>query len=259
MFLTQALLDEVIKIAQKASDTILKFYHEGFDHSVKSDGSPLTQADIASHDIITHLLQKLTPDIPIISEENMSIQLSSEQKKQSFWLVDPLDGTKEFINRNGEFTVNIALIEQKKPVLGVIGSPAQKTIYAGILHQGAFKLDANQTKKSVSVQTYIEGDLYVVGSRSHNNEKAMKDYLANYPVTQYIPTGSSLKFCKIAEGSAHIYPRLGRTMEWDTAAGHAVLSAAGGHVETLDSAPLTYGKTGFENPHFIAKSQMMFN
>lgn len=256
--LTPSLLDDVIKISQKAADAVLQFYEEGFDYTIKSDGSPLTQADLASHHIITRMLQDLTPDTLIISEEQTSFQWPKEQTKQ-FWLIDPLDGTKEFINRNGEFTVNIALIDEEKPVLGVVSCPAQKTIYAGLLSQGAYKLNSCLEKELISVSPYNQEGLCVVGSRSHGDQKAMADYLTNYPVTKYIPTGSSLKFCKIAEGSAHIYPRLGRTMEWDTAAGHAVLSAAGGHVETLDGMPLVYGKSGFENPHFVAKSQLMFN
>lgn len=252
--LTESLLNQLIDIVWEASDVVLRLYQNHFDYSVKSDGSPLTQADLASHEIIVQKLQGLTPDIPIISEENADFEHMEWKNPRQFWLVDPLDGTKEFIHRNGEFTINVALIDEHQPVLGVVAAPALKTLYAGFKKGGAIKLDRAGNKKNIHVISPTNQGLYVVGSRSHGDQAAMEAYLVNKKVTQFIAIGSSLKFCKIAEGAAHLYPRLGRTMEWDTAAGHAILAAAGGRVERLDGRPLSYGKQGFENPHFVAKS-----
>ncbi|WP_133128110.1 3'(2'),5'-bisphosphate nucleotidase CysQ [Legionella nagasakiensis] len=251
---TEALLNKLIDIAWEASDAVLDIYQNNIDYSIKSDGSPLTQADLASHEIIVTKLHALTPEMPIISEESANLESIEGQNPHQFWLVDPLDGTKEFINRNGEFTINIALIEATQPVMGVVCAPALHTLYAGLKGKGAFKMDSAGHKKPITVLKTTKEGLYVVGSRSHGAPAAMDAYLANKKIARFIATGSSLKFCKIAEGTAHLYPRLGRTMEWDTAAGHAVLAAAGGSVEQLDGTPLYYGKKGFENPHFVAKA-----
>lgn len=248
------LLREIIYIAQTASNAILEIYQKNHSHTLKSDGSPITDADICAHRIILEKLSKRTPDMPIVSEESLNLKELNQKLPKQFWLVDPLDGTKEFISRNGEFTVNIALVEEGKPTLGVVTAPALQTVYAGTLQDGAFKLDANGHQTPISVSIPGEEGLTVLGSRSHQSQAEMNAFLQNKKVSQFIPAGSSLKFCKLAEGSAHLYPRFGRTMEWDTAAGHAILLAAGGTVETLDNTPLTYGKQGFENPHFIARA-----
>ncbi|WP_131783501.1 3'(2'),5'-bisphosphate nucleotidase CysQ [Legionella gresilensis] len=252
--INNTLLDKIISIAWEASDAVLRLYQDKVDFCIKSDNSPLTQADLASHKIIVKKLSALTPKVPIISEESTNLEPINWQNAQQFWLVDPLDGTKEFINNNGEFTINIALIENNQPVLGVVSAPALNILYAGFKEGGAIKMCKNGNRQVIGVTNLTEDGLYVVGSRSHNDVEAMNNYLLNKKVAKFIAIGSSLKFCKIAEGSAHLYPRLGYTMEWDTAAGHAILLAAGGNVEQLKGQPLLYGKKGFKNPFFIAKA-----
>lgn len=247
------LLDDLITLSWRAGNAILEFYHTDKNITIKEDGSPLTKADLASNEIICTGLKKLTPDIPIISEESASFEVLNNDE-EPFWLVDPLDGTKEFINKNGEFTTNIALIEQCEPTLGVICAPAIELAYAGIVGIGAFKQVGNRKKTSISTRSPTKSGSVVLGSRSHASAGEMTKFLEGKKVLKTIPVGSSLKFCKIAEGSAHIYPRLGRTMEWDTAAGHAILLAAGGSVESIDKRELQYNKINFENPFFIAQS-----
>ena len=250
---TAALLEDIISIGWQAANKILALYQESITFSNNADGSPLTQADLASHQLITKKLQLLVPDAVIISEENTGLENIPWKNHHQFWLVDPLDGTKEFINHNGEFTINIALIEAGQPILGIVCAPALNILYAGLKDHGAFKMDRLGVKIPITVMnTALEG-LHVVGSRSHGDKAAMDTYLAKQTIASFTSIGSSLKFCLIAEGRAHLYPRLGRTMEWDTAAGHAVLAAAGGEVIRLDGELLYYGKKGFENPHFIAK------
>ncbi|MGQ3887928.1 3'(2'),5'-bisphosphate nucleotidase CysQ [Legionella sp. CNM-1927-20] len=249
-----ALLDKIINIAWEASDAVLTLYQGKVDYCIKSDNSPLTQADLASHKIIVKKLCALTPKVPIISEENTDLENLNWQNSHQFWLVDPLDGTKEFINKNGEFTINIALIEKNQPVLGVVAAPALDILYAGFRGGDAIKMDKNGNKEVIKVTHPTEDGVYVIGSRSHNDPEAMDTFLLDKKVAKFIAIGSSLKFCKIAEGSAHLYPRLGYTMEWDTAAGHAILLAAGGNVEQLKGKPLLYGKKGFKNPFFVAKA-----
>lgn len=250
------LLNELINLSWEAARPILEIYNEDFEVAIKSDKSPVTEADIVSHGIIFKGLSHLTPHIPIVSEEDSDLPSVASD---IFWLVDPLDGTKEFISHNGEFTVNIALIEKGQPVLGVVRAPALGVCYAGIVGQGAFKImfDAREKQfpiRSISKVALGNDVIKVVGSRSHGDPSLMDDFLSNYKNHEFIPVGSSLKFCHLAEGMAHIYPRFGRTMEWDTAAGQAVLMAAGGSVCSLDGTPLKYGKLGFENPPFIAKA-----
>lgn len=255
MTATAELLDKVIDIAWEASKVVLDIYHSDCKYAIKSDGSPLSTADSRSHDIIFEKLQRLSSSTPIISEESTDLDRIAYQDAHSFWLVDPLDGTKEFIKRNGEFTINIALIEANKPTLGVVLAPVLKTLYAGLNGHGAFKVDTLGRKQSIRVNDSFEDGVSVVCSRSHADQKPINAYLINQKINQTLAVGSSLKFCKIAEGTAHIYPRLGCTMEWDTAAGHGVLLAAGGVVECLNGTMLSYGKKGFTNPHFIAKPQ----
>jgi 3'(2'), 5'-bisphosphate nucleotidase len=255
----QTFLKKICAIAQLASRQIMEIYQRPCDFLTKSDGSPVTEADLVSHHLITQKLEALCPGIVIVSEENTDIDEIQGAPLSQFWLVDPLDGTKEFIQRNGEFTVNIALIEAGQPILGVVSAPALGVLYAGICGLGAFKIDEAGVQQSLHATCAQKDKFYVLGSRSHGNQPMFEAYLANYPTANFSPMGSSLKFCMIAEGRAHVYPRFGPTMEWDTAAGQAVLTASGGEVKVLGDASvgkmLSYGKSGFKNPHFIAQSQ----
>jgi 3'(2'), 5'-bisphosphate nucleotidase len=245
-----ALLRAVVPIAEEAGHATLRFYGNT-DATAKADGSPVTAADQAAEDIILPKLRALTPDIPVVSEEEASKGLTPDVTGSRFWLVDPLDGTKEFISGNGEFTVNIALIENGAPVLGVVVIPAKQETYAGA-GTGTATLKDNRGERSISVRAVPDDGLVVVGSRSHGDAAAMDQFLAGRRVADFRPAGSSLKLCLIAAGEADLYPRLGTTMEWDIAAGHAVLSAAGGRVECADGKPFRYGKPDYRNPHFAA-------
>jgi 3'(2'), 5'-bisphosphate nucleotidase len=245
-----ALLDAVRPIAEEAGRATMLFYGLT-DATEKADGSPVTAADQAAEDIILPALRHLTPDIPVVSEEEASKGLSPDVTGPRFWLVDPLDGTKEFLSGNGEFTVNIALIEHGVPVLGVVVVPALGETYAGTGPGSAVLKDASG-ERSITVRTVPEEGLTVVGSRSHGDAAAMESFLGGRTVANFRAAGSSLKLCLIARGEADLYPRLGTTMEWDIAAGHAVLRAAGGVVRTLDGGAFTYGKPDYRNPHFAA-------
>lgn len=215
----------------------------------KDDHSPVTDADIEANTLITNALHLLAPHIPIIAEESTTNHHLPTANR--FWLVDPLDGTRAFVKGEAEFTVNIGLIENGAPVLGVIYAPPQETLYYGQVGAGAFRVIKNGAPEKLRVRKPAADGMVVVRSKSHPSP-ATQAYLDTLKVKHIIPGSSSVKFCNVAEGSADIYPRFGRTMEWDTAAGHAILLAAGGRVETPDGKPLTYGKPGFENPHFIA-------
>ncbi len=221
----------------------------------KSDETPVTAADIAAHKIIAEGLQSLELDYPVLSEEGSLTPWEVRQKWHRYWLVDPLDGTKEFINRNGEFTVNIALIENGKPAAGVVYAPALDKCYFGAESLGAWCQDNGNTF-SLPHKNAALSKLTVVGSRSHKSPE-MADYLAQFDDYELVFVGSSLKFCMLAAGDAHLYPRLGPTSEWDTAAGQAVLIAAGGRVNLLNSdEPLKYNqKQDILNPQFLASSK----
>ncbi len=245
----QALLAAVRPIAEEAGKATLRFYGIT-DAATKADGSPVTAADQAAEDIILPALRALTPDIPVVSEEEASKGLSPEVTGNRFWLVDPLDGTREFLNGNGEFTVNIALIDHGIPVLGVVVVPALGDTYAGAA--GAAVLEDKAGEREINVRAVPDDGLTVVGSRSHGDADAMEKFLGGRKVASFRAAGSSLKLCLIARGEADLYPRLGTTMEWDIAAGHAVLRAAGGRVETIDGGEFAYGKPGYKNPHFVA-------
>ena len=246
------LMTGIMSIAYKAGQAILEIYHSPFTVSFKEDASPLTEADTTAQDLIYLALKELTPHISIVSEEIENPEINAN----IFWLVDPLDGTKEFINRNDEFTVNIALIQNNMPLLGVIYAPALNLLYGGIVGKEAFKITSQGQRVPLHAQSNINSEIIAVCSRRHGDMEQLKAFLPPLVENNFLPVGSSLKFCKIAEGSAHIYPRFGRTMEWDTAAGQAILMAAGGSVTSLDGDILTYGKKGFENPHFIASSSL---
>ena len=245
------LLNNIVDIAKQAGDAIMTVYNShDFNVELKNDDSPLTKADIAANDIIVAALTELTPDIPILSEESAKAPYEIRKEWTKFWLVDPLDGTKEFVKRNGEFTVNIALIENGKPILGVVYAPVLKHTYSGAVGLGAFKQEEDNPEKEIKAVDHRNQKLKVVASRSHAGPDLQEflDSLGDYDV---ISMGSSLKLCLVAEGKAHLYPRLGPTMEWDTAASHAVVNAAGGKVTNLDKEPLQYNKENLLNPFFI--------
>jgi 3'(2'), 5'-bisphosphate nucleotidase len=256
----KALLLKVLEIAEEAGAAIMAIYHDkNFEVKVKDDDSPLTAADLASHQTIVRGLADLTPDIPVLSEESDGIEWTDRKEWQTYWLIDPLDGTKEFIKRNGEFTVNIALIENGEPVLGVVVAPAINTAYLGCKEVGAFK-KTNEGEFAITAQPPGEDECWrVVGSRSHQTPEVAQ-FLTKLPAHEMVAMGSSLKICLIADSQAHLYPRLGLTSEWDTAAAHAVLIAAGGTlVDAQSREPLRYNqKESILNPFFIAASNPLF-
>ncbi|MDH5189076.1 MAG: 3'(2'),5'-bisphosphate nucleotidase CysQ [Rhodospirillaceae bacterium] len=246
-----SLLDQLHEITIRAGHAIMDVYNTDFEVTSKDDASPVTKADkIAEEIIITALKNEVRTPYPIVGEEAFSEGLAPTEVGSTFWLVDPLDGTKEFINRNGEFTVNIALIDGGRPVLGFVHAPAKGSIYAGSPHGAAGDIDGKGLKE-IKCRQMPEKGLSALVSRSHKSPE-VDGFLESYDIAMEISAGSSLKFCLVASGDADIYPRMGRTMEWDTAAGHAVLSAAGGSVKDLNGKDLFYGKPGFENPHFVA-------
>ena len=245
-----ALRDALLPLARAAGDAILAVYATDFAVRGKADASPVTEADERAEAVILAGLARLTPDIPVVAEEAVAAG-RIPRVGERFWLVDPLDGTKEFINRNGEFTVNIALIEDGRPVLGVVFAPALDRLFAGAAGAGAFVEDCG-ARRAIACRKVPAAGLTVVASRSHGDAAALEAFLAGRRVASQTNAGSSLKLCLVACGEADVYPRLGRTMEWDIAAGDAVLRAAGGRVCTLDDTPLGYGKPDFANPHFAA-------
>jgi len=247
-----SLLDQLHTLAVRAGDTIMDIYKTDFDVETKGDDSPVTKADQLAEDLITNGILKVAgAGFPIIGEEAFSDGNCPEIEGDTFWLVDPLDGTKEFISKNGEFTVNIALIDAGRPVLGVVHAPALGHTYLGSPHGAFADLDGNGPK-NIQCRAYPQDGLTALVSRNHKTPET-ETFLEDFDIKEEMSAGSSLKFCNVARGVADLYPRLGRTMEWDTAAGHAVLVAAGGEVTDIDGKPLTYGKPGFENPHFVAK------
>lgn len=246
------LLDRLTPLIEDAGRLVMEIYASDFDVSQKGDASPVTQADQRAEALIVPGLKAIAADIPVVAEEAVSAGDIPEVSGR-FWLVDPLDGTKEFISRNGEFTVNIALVEAGVPVLGLVLAPALGRLYAGAQGVGAWVKDA-AGQRAIQVRAVPEEGLTVVGSRSHGDASAMDAFLAGRKVAKFTGAGSSLKLCLVAAGEADLYPRLGRTMEWDIAAGHAVLRAAGGRVTDLAGADLRYGKPGFDNPHFVASA-----
>ena len=250
------LLDSLVPLIRQAGDAVMAIYATDFAVTGKADASPVTEADRRAEDIITAGLVRLTPDIPVVGEEAEAEGRAPTAVGQRFWLVDPLDGTKEFINRNGEFTVNIALIDQGRAVLGLVLAPALGQLYGGGPGLGSWVEDADGHRQAIACRAEPSEGLTVVGSRSHGDAAALDAFLQGLRVAQVRSAGSSLKLCLLAAGQADVYPRFGRTMEWDIAAGHAVLAAAGGLVCRVDDGqPLAYGKPGFENPHFWARGR----
>ena len=248
-----SMLDSLHLMAVRAGKEIMDVYNSDFEVEVKDDSSPVTAADRKAETLITQAIkQEITADFPIIGEEAFSDGNAPAIGDGPFWLIDPLDGTKEFVKRTGEFTVNIALINLGLPLVGVVHTPTTGHVYLGSPH-GAFA-DLGNGPKPISCRPWPPGGLTAMVSKSHKTPET-DEFLKDYDIREETSAGSSLKFCVIARGIADIYPRLGRTMEWDTAAGHAVLHAARGAVPDLDGKPLTYGKPGFENPHFVAKGK----
>ena len=261
-----AWLPAVEALTRRAGEVVMALYATDFEVQGKADASPVTLADQQAEAVILAGLRALTPQIPIVAEEAMAAGDAPVLTAGGrFWLVDPLDGTREFVARNGEFTINIALIDNGRPVLGVVLAPAVPgpagmpggCLYAGIVGQGAWAEDV-AGRRAIRCRTAPPEGLTVLASRSHGDEVALQAFLsrhlAGHRVAQLATAGSSLKLCLLAAGQADLYPRLGRTMEWDIAAGHAVLAAAGGSVCRVDDGgPLVYGKPGFENPHFYAR------
>jgi len=252
----ERLISEMRRLALAAGARIMEIY-EGpdFEVKVKSDASPVTEADEAADALISAGLRSAFPDLALVTEEQAA---SHAQDVSSFFIVDPLDGTKEFVNRRGDFTVNIAWVEDRVPVRGIVYAPARGRMFytlpdgSAVEEAGPFDPDSPGVLRPLRVAEPDNAGLMVVASKSHRDQ-ATDDYISRYNVCDMTSAGSSLKFCLVASGEADLYPRLGRTMEWDTAAGHAVLAGAGGRVLRFDDlAPLAYGKPGFENPFFIA-------
>ena len=245
------LMPALIEISHEAGARILEIYDGEFEVESKEDDSPLTAADLASHATIEAALRKLTPDVPVLSEESADIPYSVRSGWEEYWLVDPLDGTKEFVKRNGEFTVNIALVRGNKPILGVVHVPVTGVDYYGCEGGGAFRGTPGEEVETLRVQPIGDRPVRVVGSRSHRGE-LLDAYLESLGPHEMVPMGSSLKICLVAAGDADVYPRLGLTSEWDTAAAQAVVEAAGGHViDTDGNALLCNTKPEYLNPYFI--------
>jgi 3'(2'), 5'-bisphosphate nucleotidase len=252
------MIESVLEIAAKAGEAILEIYRQDFSVETKSDNSPLTQADKNANAVIVEGLKKIAPSIPVISEENKLTAYAERKDWTQCWIVDPLDGTKEFIKKNGEFTVNIALVEHGEPVLGVVHVPAQGITYYAEKSKGSYKLqDGNRIKLKIR-ELAVDGTLKIVGSRSHQTPELLEyveQQKKNYGRVDFVAAGSSLKFCLVAEGIADVYPRLGPTMEWDTCAGQIVATEAGAEVLRYDTMqPLRYNREDLLNPFFIVKN-----
>jgi 3'(2'), 5'-bisphosphate nucleotidase len=245
------LLEQVIKLSIQAGEDILTIYNTDFTIDTKDDQSPLTTADLASHHCLVAGLEKLSPKLPIQSEESSHLPYSERQQWANYWLIDPLDGTKEFIKRNGEFTVNVALIQGNRPILGVVYVPVSGVCYYAAEGLGAWKQSGTQEPESISVRKQAVRPLTVVGSRSHQTEE-LASYLGRLGAHELVSMGSSLKLCLVAEGKADLYPRIGLTSEWDTAASQCVVEQAGGKVTDLQGQVLAYNtKEAYLNPYFL--------
>jgi 3'(2'), 5'-bisphosphate nucleotidase len=247
-----ALLEPVMAIAVEAGEKILAVYNTEFAVEHKEDCSPLTEADLASHETILQGLETLISGVPVLSEESQEVSFVERHNWQRYWLVDPLDGTREFVKRNGEFTVNIALIEGHEPVLGVVYVPVTRVLYYACRDHGAYKKEAGAAAIALKVHPWAgEGTVLVAGSRSHAGEH-LKSFLDRVGDYELVSMGSSLKLCLVAEGKADIYPRFGLTSEWDTAAAQCVVEEAGGMVADLNGTPLRYNtKESLLNPYFL--------
>jgi len=259
----QAWLPEVIRIAREAGDAIMEVYRGEIEVVRKDDDSPLTQADLAAHRIIESDLQILTPDLPQLSEESISIPYSIRSTWRRYWLIDPLDGTREFIKRNGDFSVNIALIDHGKPILGVVYAPDKELLYFACAGLGAFKQQGTSKAVRINTRQLNVNDLTIANSRSHVSSKTtafLNKVGGNLSTPKSISLGSSLKICLVAEGAADLYPRLGLTSEWDTAAAQCVLEEAGGLLTNHQGEAFTYNtKDSLLNPEFFARGATPHN
>jgi len=255
-------LDSVIDIAQDAGDIILQVYRGDFDVEIKGDGTPLTLADQRSHNLICSRLLELTPNIPILSEESDGITFEERSLWRTYWLVDPLDGTKEFVKGSGEFTVNIALMHENQPVLGVVHTPVKEWMHWGVQSQGAWKQVGTNKKERIQAKSYSGGNMTVVASKSHGQDK-LEQFLSNVEKTEgsYDVTnmGSALKICLVAEGIGDICPRLGLTSEWDTASADIIIREAGGQILQTNGDTLVYNKPNILNPFFLAVGAGEYN
>ena len=250
---TPGLLERAAAIAREAGREILEVYAAGMvAAAAKEDESPLTAADLRADRLIVRRLGELTPEVPVLSEEAATLPYAARSRWRRYWLVDPLDGTREFLARNGEFTVNIALVEEHTPALGVVHVPVSGITYRGLPGRGAWRESPGAAPQPIRVAAHSGTPLRVVGSRSHRGD-SLDAFLARVGPHELLAVGSSLKFCLVAEGAADVYPRLGPTSEWDTAAAHAVVSGAGGTVSRLDGTPLEYNtRAELLNPFFVA-------
>jgi 3'(2'), 5'-bisphosphate nucleotidase len=254
----QRLLPHIVSLAHKAGEAVMEIYSQAeIVATYKEFDSPLTCADVTSHEIILKELSALTAPVPVLSEESRAVPYDTRREWRTFWLIDPLDGTKEFIQRNGEFTVNIALVEDGQPILGVVHAPAINVTYFAAAGVGAFKQMAQTRTTAIAVGECKPGRLKVVVSRSHPT-KELEKLLDRIGPHECIGMGSSLKICLVAEGEAHLYPRLGPTMEWDTAAAHCVVEMAGGAITDLSGQALRYNKFDMHNPDFIVAGRPGF-
>lgn len=244
-----ALIRLAAALAEEAAKVILDVRARGFEVIAKTDRSPVTEADHAAEAIILRGLRAETPELPVIAEEEVAAGIVTEPSA-AFWLVDPLDGTKEFAAGRDDFTINIGLVRNGRPVLGVVGVPAYGEIFLGIPGRGAWKRDRTGAERAIRCREVPPEGVTVLASRNHGNDARLQDFLRAYTVARTLHTGSAVKFCRLAEGVGDLYPRFGRTMEWDTAAPQAVLEAAGGSVRRFDERTLAYGKPGWENPPF---------
>lgn len=251
---TKTLLPAVMEIIREAGKIVMEVYETDFETYTKSDASPVTEADLQAEAYIIPRLKALLPGAQVVGEEAASDGDIPTVGDKPFWLVDPVDGTKEFLKKNGEFTVNIALIVGKKPILGAVLAPARDTLYAGVVGEGAVRRVGSGAPETIRVRDVPTEGVTIVASRRHGDPALIKKFLGTRKLHETINAGSSLKFCLIASGDADLYPRFGPTCEWDTGAGHAVLSAAGGLVTLEDGVtPFTYAKRAdFLNPHFVA-------
>ncbi len=262
--MNEALINDVIELSILAGQRIMEIYDTDFDVEKKSDNTPLTAADMAAHNTIVDGLSKLTPEIPILSEESASIPFAERSQWQRYWLVDPLDGTREFVKRNGEFTVNIAFIDNHESVLGVIYAPVTGVTYYAARGTGAFKKTVGATANNTDAMTIrsrikTPDSTIIAGSRSHRGD-SLEAFLQRVGEYEIISMGSSLKSCLVAEGAADIYPRLGPTSEWDTAAAQCVVEEAGGCIVKTDGQGLQYNtKDSLLNPHFLVIGDPGFN
>ena len=253
------LLIEIDNIARKAGLEILEIYKTDFSVANKEDNSPLTAADTAAHKVICQSLSQLTPNIPVLSEESSHIDFSERKKWKQYWLVDPLDGTREFIKKNDEFTVNIALIDGHQSVLGVVHIPVIDTSYMATINNGAHRRNKQNEIEKISVRKINKNSITVAGSRSHGNQK-QKSFISKIKNVEVLSVGSSKKFCLVAEGKADIYPRFGPTSEWDTAAAQCIVEESGGKVVDENLNVLEYNtKDSLVNPSFLVIADTSFN